>query len=527
VKLPPFLFTNVRPWLDLISSAMRSKSYPMKNIFTVLFILIVASSSLFAQQEPFICAMEDDTSPDPQGVFSYSINPLDLTNFEPKVFNIYFWQINDSNGNYGDNINVLTEEKVLEAVANYNITFNKYKIFFKYKGFGQFNSPPNVIPREYNPQTVCLTPTFPQYDPDGYETLDRCQITEMYNFAENNGYKDTNAFNVYVPRTTTGFGGSGEVAGTSTIIGFSRLNSGFGHSHELGHSLGLSHTHSTSERVTRDPNDSIYNADTHGDRVVDTAASLSLYKSGGANNGYPYLDTVNCLYIGDEVNPVNQDEYENTIFHEDVINLMSYAFICWEPHFSTGQAIRMHERVAADPYNIYAQTLNTIASLFEPYKGEYYYAGPLLPGESTPLFQPGFTYRFVECSGNFPAPAPYGTVFSYNITTMLNYIEVDETDYSQIYHPNHSAISIQEVDEAKNTTEVQKCYNNYNSNPDGGVLIKFNDGVFNTNVTVTPQDSTQINNPQMINNLQPGLYNVIENYNDGSTQETVIIKENN
>ena len=63
--------------------------------------------------------------------------------------------------------------------------------------------------------------------------------------------------------------------------------------------------------------------------------------------------------------------------------------------------------------------------------------------------------------------------------------------------------------------------------PNDGTVIKFNDGVPNGNYTITPQDSTAINNPALIDNLQPGLYNIQKNYNDGTTQEVMILKENN
>lgn len=39
-------------------------------------------------------------------------------------------------------------------------------------------------------------------------------------------------------------------------------------------------------------------------------------------------------------------------------------------------------------------------------------------------------------------------------------------------------------------------------------------------------DSLQVNNPNMINNLQPGLYNIEKEYDNGAKQQTVIIKEN-
>lgn len=50
---------------------------------------------------------------------------------------------------------------------------------------------------------------------------------------------------------------------------------------------------------------------------------------------------------------------------------------------------------------------------------------------------------------------------------------------------------------------------------------------YKTNATLTPKDSVGINNPALINELQPGLYKVEKNYNDGSSQETVIVKQNN
>jgi len=51
--------------------------------------------------------------------------------------------------------------------------------------------------------------------------------------------------------------------------------------------------------------------------------------------------------------------------------------------------------------------------------------------------------------------------------------------------------------------------------------------VFNANVTITSKDSIGINGEELIDNLQPGLYNVIKEYESGGTHETVIYKENN
>jgi hypothetical protein len=48
----------------------------------------------------------------------------------------------------------------------------------------------------------------------------------------------------------------------------------------------------------------------------------------------------------------------------------------------------------------------------------------------------------------------------------------------------------------------------------------------NENITITPKDSTAINNPELINDLDPGLYKLEKNYDDGATDQTIISKEN-
>ena len=58
-------------------------------------------------------------------------------------------------------------------------------------------------------------------------------------------------------------------------------------------------------------------------------------------------------------------------------------------------------------------------------------------------------------------------------------------------------------------------------------MTQFNDGVFNTNVTIQAHDSTQINNPSLIDNLDAGLYVIDKTYDDGTTNQSVILKENN
>ncbi|NRA92007.1 MAG: hypothetical protein HRU26_04875 [Psychroserpens sp.] len=148
---------------------------------------------------------------------------------------------------------------------------------------------------------------------------------------------------------------------------------------------------------------------------------------------------------------------------------------------------------------------------------------------SDPLFQPGFDYEFRSCSCDnidnldCDEPCDFNNIsFQNNHTLVASYSKYEE-DYHSITHPNHTSIYIAQLPQYG----VRRCYDNWNRAADDGQIIKFNDNVLNTNVTITPQDSLAINNENLINNLNPGLYKIDKNYNDGTTKERVIFKENN
>ncbi|MAZ72028.1 MAG: hypothetical protein CMC70_02675 [Flavobacteriaceae bacterium] len=434
--------------------------------------------------------------------FSKSTDHAYLDTFGPVVINIHFWRIVYDNGSA--HTNHITENDVLLAISEINRELNQYNIFFKYRGFKDI------------PITEIYIPLKPAY------------LTSFIN--SYNGpleVKKPDAFNMYVPYDyQESYGGSATMFGRMSQV--KREN--FYKSeilHELGHNLGLLHPFyafqenavETCEHVTRNPLDPYYNADTHGDRITDTAATnvLRAYNT----------NEFTCEYEG---NDKDCEETDYDIFQNDVRNFMNYVpqdDLSCDKMFSIGQGIRMREALDIDCSSQYANAFTTVAALYEPYKGEYFLAGPSYPSIYTPYFQPGFDYEFVECCCNYPQPADYYDMsFSFNPLNVVKHIPDDETDYSSIYHPNHTAIVIEEVDLSLGYTYARKCYDNNNRNPKGGSVIRFNDGVFNANVTITPQDSTAINSPNLINNLDQGLYKIEKEYNDGSTQETVIYKEN-
>lgn len=268
-----------------------------------------------------------------------------------------------------------------------------------------------------------------------------------------------------------------------------------------------------------------YNAKWAGDAIVDTAAAPNFYNS--ITNSYPDINVQTCEYEGNGTSfcegptPVYYEIYES-----DVRNFMAQTPLNCRGLFTIGQGIRMREAISHDSYGQFAEAENIlgIESLYEPYKGEYYVDGSN-DENNPPLFQPGFSYRFLECNCTCPEPSSYEDIsFNYTNNSLLT-IGKYESDYSVITHPNHSAIDIDLINEDQSQT-VRKCYDNYNKAAIGGSILKFEDGVLNTNVTITLQDSTSINNPTLIQDLQSGLYKIEKEYNDGATQEIIILKEN-
>ncbi|MDN3722999.1 hypothetical protein QRD02_01275 [Aequorivita sp. SDUM287046] len=461
-----------------------------------------------AQQGSPVCATPEPTIPDPTGVYSHSTDSayFDME-CEPIVLNIYFWGIK-----HPDGVDYFPDQahNVLTAVANTNILYNQFNIYFKYRGFEKIQSP--ALPN----------------DPDGHFVLENIiQFNGLTSWAEANGYKKADAFNVYV----FGWGAFGGISPGYNVTTSGVSAAGLTLStmtHEIGHNLNLIHTRSArgigGERVTRDINDPDYNADTHGDRVIDTAANPGYRASNGT---YPFI-TVNCTYENDGTQrDYDGDEYIPS--HEDVINVLSDAYICMDGYspLTIGQGIRAREALEDDILGNFAPTLTSIESLYEPYAGEYFVSSsPGTPVLYKPLFQPGFDYRFVECSCDCPEPADYNDIsFSYTNNSLLT-ISKYEPNYSIITHPNHSAIYI-DLDICDTYGQnTRRCYDNYNRRPNGGSVTLFNDGVLNANVTITPKDSIGINNPNLIDELDAGLYKIEFNYEEGATQQTIIFKQN-
>lgn len=327
----------------------------------------------------------------------------------------------------------------------------------------------------------------------------------------------------------------------------------------MGHVLGLTHTFlgwtnaanppQNCEHVTRDtnlvcdPNDPLvvcYNALDAGDRVHDTSAVPDFAGERCEELGYPapydtcpqtvpryyYIsDYPDCEY--DNINGMDCQGSTYQIFTEDVRNLMAYTRSLCGQDLTLDQGARIHYKIGQSTHYNAIKNVLGLESLYQPYKGTYSLDGRI--PEYPPTFQPGFDYEFVSCGphGEYPPPPDYYDTSFWYINGGLFYYtfskDIPREHYGNIIHKNHFAIKIAQV---PNLYPVRSCYSVTGIATEGSVT-KFEDDVFNNNVTITQKDSTQINSPNLINDLPQGLYKIEKVQPDGFIEQTVIIKENN
>ncbi len=495
----------------------------LSNFWTVLVLLFTAST-LFSQEPPgaptvpdiLNCKFTIDSASNLcDEEFTQSTDQTYLDSFEPVVFNVYFWELRQTLGTIDPNDTQMDFEKeTLDVVAALNIFYNPYNMYYKYYGRGTID----------NDSLYNLSSGIYNY------------IKNPINYPDPTEVIIPNSFNIYVSAKFVG-GTAPPFKPRVTISRGKFKEHEYSTLHEVGHSLGLLHPHynyhglitgEDCEHVTREKYiDGVlnpdYNADIAGDRVIDTPASSPLVTS----NGDFYEVDTNCIYIGDGKDCEN-DTYQ--ISPDDVHNVMAAVHEACRDRITVGQAIRMREAIEIDCYDELTPVIRTdgVASLYEPYKGFYPYPNNTYAAYDPPRFQPGFDYKFLNCypNGAYPQPADYTDIsFSYIEGGMWWYgfnKYILTPQYPSIIHKDGYAIRIEQLDQ-----QPRKCYNTGQGPIIGGTVIKFNDNVLNTNVTITPQDSMSINNEELIDNLDLGLYNVIKNYENGNTQETLILKENN
>ncbi len=431
----------------------------------------------------------------------------DFSNLEPLVLNVFFHLIKDEDGNNAT-FNP-SETDLLEAVAALNIQYNEFQIFFKYNGYQEILNSEYLSIRNSN---------CPNTDIKYAYQLKTYTQEYPVNNEDDNFYKEysMNLFIVdyiYSGSSCSLVGGLGNT-GKNAFFVYGALNSSnLTLKHEIGHCFFLKHPHYSynntnpyyREHVTNDENSLDYNAVVAGDYVVDTRAAYP----------YPEVDDDTCEYI---YNAAIVDDVGTPYEQLPTDNIMSYSHpkSCLT-EFTNGQGTRM--RCAIETF--LSEAMSDISSLYEPYKtvyGSYY---------NKYYYQPGFDYKFVKCGpqGAYPEPSEYNDIsFSFDLSSnAFHYRSFDKfhSAFNDIYPYDKTAVLIPILD----NNQPRKCYNTLlKGGASSGTVVKYLDGTRNYNYTVNQLDSLQINNPELINNLENGLYDIKKQYQQGDVDEKTILK---
>lgn len=187
------------------------------------------------------------------------------------------------------------------------------------------------------------------------DNIDRDQYFDMSNYSNKLGSRNdweelieenrvTNAINIYFVKNADGGLATGPIFGDpfpsvclSNFTGGIQILNSQVLAHEIGHCLGLFHTHEKTingiEEIPRTGN--LKNCESAGDLICDTPADFNL-------NFNPLYVDASCYYIGEQT--LNLYDYE-----PDPSNLMSYSFPTCMTNFTVGQGERIRDFIFFSP----------------------------------------------------------------------------------------------------------------------------------------------------------------------------------
>ncbi len=533
---------------------MKAQKQPFLTILLVTFTML--SVQLKAQNFNF-CGTEPNGSAYRMNNAQFNRSAVDMDT--KYVFKVKVHFIKSDDGTYPANHTAeVMEAKTLDIVAALNMNFNDFKIYFKYTDYNVINDSRLLdfdnhyygedVPLIYDWQNDILPPANTLLDD---EYIDIFIVDRFVNFQSQtevgslgfmfsfNNYEHPlqDVENRFIAIRDVDISGK---AVLPVVDDENIIPNGLEYTliHEMGHYFGLYHTHRQWIIDPENPNSFIHIAYANdycteriyefqdgtnwfeaGDFIQDTNADRSRSDYGVSYDGPTEANPFNCeinlnnLYV-DQCGELLIDPL---VYDPPKYNIMSYYLNCMY-QFTEGQKFWMRDFIQT--FDFFDTGLIDVAELYEPYKGDYYNVGIIMPNHF-PYFQKGFDYEFVNCQDNhnyFPQPAEYGEDFVF-------YEDLSsENNLSIPLHQNHTAFRILQIDDSR---QPEKCYNNWNRGAISGSVIHFLDGTLNANINIQSKDSLQINNPNLIPNLNEGLYKIKKNYEDGSTKENIIYKNNN
>lgn len=399
---------------------------------------------------------------------SYNARDSSFRNTDNIVVNIYFHVLEEGENKTEHKV---SEEHILDAVAILNNAFNQHRIYFKLQGFNYL----------YNDNFLKVylggTSTF----------------QHLITYSKEKKVFEENSLNVFIVKElATHPSDEQKISGAATRVGITTimdddylLTSSL--VHEIGHNFSLQHTHYKW-------NSSICETVQRNDGVEDTPASVPFTADEVSSDCSTYSGNSGNSKCGMGLTKVPAN------------NFMSSATLpcrsLENAYFTEGQVQRM--RLLLGTSKVLKSTLNTIESLYYPYKGSYEpdFLGVSISNKASEVvFQKGFDYQFVPCSNS-------------QVNNRQSFYSKYETPNK---HPFYTAVKIMQL----STSEKKNCNIPTKGDYTKGVIAKFRNS-FSEGYMIKTLNSEEINEEGVIKHLSKGL-NIIklQNSNGKITRKKV------
>lgn len=445
-----------------------------------------------------------------QNTATYRVTPPASTQY---VLNVRIHYINN---------NVLPteqEDKALDMVASLNLAFNQANIFFKFIGYDNIPDP------SYLTITVANVETLYPADTENIEIYIPDVVLSQGTFGWCPAWRST--LNNQITRSMIAIR-KDRIPVVSSINQSNLSQSEYTLVHEVGHYLGLYHTHQLWKldsitgiytavsdnacRIEENLDNSQWNY--LGDLIQDTnpdRTSKYWSTSNGTPVVLPYNPNCTVNTAGYHNDTACNTSVDLLLFNPPMSNIMSYYRAC-RSNFSANQYTFMRNFIDlqnssdSGTNGLLMNKLNTIENLYLPFAGGYPSGiyNPNIPNPEVPRFQKGFDYKFIGCDFQLPKVKQIYTV-----------------NQTPTGHPYYQAIKIMQIDPNIN----RNCNIPPESAFTGGQIISFDNPLYNGNITIQNLNNREVTDPNLKNNLPIGQHILKTNLNDGQTFDENIIKQ--
>ena len=471
---------------------------------------------------------------------------LDFYNEPIKVYNVHFYGLQRTDAT---STGPLSEDSALAKIAALNIAFNPYNIFFKYRGvdyYGEIHNGSELINQSH---ANIISRMYEIAQSDGYDNCinillhhEQCSndkgTADIYKKMLSFRYCTSSSIHVVYQmghlfgllKTQLGTGGgsdTNDVIPLTNSICSSVPN--YLPSYDKLFKPNYTNVGGIPENVTRDINNSYYNADTAGDMVVDTPACFR-----GSEHNFCHINNDSTWDYISNSNIVDNSPEHLMFENVDLRNYMSLNGDFARPfnicHFTNGQGVRMRETLAIPSLNFNAVE-TTVASLYDPYKIENIYTlstttqSMLDNGDGTAevcrwnsrainhYFQPGFDYDFYQ-GNNLKHHNDKEELYGILDEGILRSVKISQINTNYIDITNQYVIDHSDISNGIIFYEFEPCNSPSivcETEPYIGGKVSTTSVISNpVDLQTNILDSLEISDPDLEQNLENNKYHIIK-----------------